>query len=59
MAFNVIGALSGPSALDDIVRAARAELDDVRLLPVIGADERFAADALRNVVVVATRAGSF
>jgi spermidine synthase len=55
MAFNVIGALSGDGPLDAIVRAARAELDDVRLLPVIGANERFAADALRNVVVVATR----
>lgn len=55
MAFNVIGALSGDGPLDAIVRAARAELDDVRLLPVIGANERFVADALRNVVVVATR----
>jgi hypothetical protein len=55
MAFNVIGALSGDGALGAIVRAARAELDDVRLLPVIGANERFTADALRNVVVIATR----
>jgi hypothetical protein len=55
MAFNVIGALSSDGPLRAIVRAARAELDDVRLLPVIGADEHFAVDALRNVVVIATR----
>jgi spermidine synthase len=55
-AFNVIGVLSGGGPLDAIVRASRAELDDVRLLPVIGANERFAADALRNVVVVGSRA---
>jgi len=54
-AFNVIGALAGDGPVRRVVRAARSVFDDVRLVPVVALDEAYAADALRNVVVVATR----
>ena len=38
-----------------IERAMRAELTEVRLVPVLDADEDFAAAATRNVFLVASR----
>jgi spermidine synthase len=57
LAFNVIGPLSPGSAVHAIADAARAELASVRLVPVLGEREVFAASTARNVVVIATRAG--
>ena len=37
------------------MRALKADFSDVRLLPVIGADERFYSSAARNIVLVALR----
>jgi predicted O-methyltransferase YrrM len=56
MAFNVIGTLDEPGPVRDIVRAARAELDSVRIVPVMGLDETYSPSTRRNVVVLATRA---
>jgi spermidine synthase len=55
MAINVIGTLDGRSPVRDVLRAARAELSDVRVVPVMTADEAYSPGARRNVVVVATR----
>lgn len=53
-AFNVIGALSGPGPVQAIVRLARAEFADVRMLPVLALSEEYAPSTRRNVVVVAS-----
>lgn len=55
LAFNVVGTLAQGSVVQAIARAARAELDDVRLVPVLDRDEVYSPTALRNVVVVAFR----
>jgi spermidine synthase len=54
-AFNVIGTLAGDGVTRDVERAAAAAFDDVRLIPVLGRGETYAADTLRNVVIVASR----
>ena len=58
MAFNAIGTLAGPSAVQAVEEAARTVLADVRLVPVLDQDEPYAPDALRNVVVLGGRASS-
>ena len=55
LAFNVIDALLGDGPLQRIQRAARRELEDVRIVPVLDPDESYAADAVRNVVLLASR----
>lgn len=55
VAFNIIGTLRGPGPVATLVNAARTIFEDVRMIPVIASDETYAEDALRNVVVVATR----
>ncbi len=55
VAFNVVGTLGGQSAVQEVVGAARQELSDVRLLPVVEAQETALPWTLRNVVVVASR----
>lgn len=54
-AFNVVGALRGEGPGREVERAARAELDEVRLVPVLDPGERFEPEARRNVVVVGVR----
>jgi hypothetical protein len=39
----------------EVVQGAKAELDDVRLVPVVSVAETFSPDAPRNVVVIGTR----
>lgn len=56
MAFNVIGTLGGRSAVQIVERSARAELSDVRLVPVVDPRETYSPDAERNVVVLGGRA---
>jgi spermidine synthase len=55
VAMNVIGALGVPGPVRDVERAARAELDDVRLVPVLDPGEAFSPCALRNVIVLGSR----
>lgn len=55
VACNVIGTLTGSSAVQSFVAAARATFDDVRSVPVVELGERYWGETLRNVVVVATR----
>lgn len=55
VACNVIGTLAGDGPVQRFVSAARTSFDTVRILPVLDLDERYSPDALRNVVVVATR----
>ena len=52
MAFNVVGTLTGTSDVQVVERAARRELDEVRLVPVIDPGESFSPFAVRNVVVL-------
>ncbi len=52
MAFNSIGSLARSSPVRRVERAARAELDHVRLVPVLDPDETYSAAATRNVVVL-------
>jgi spermidine synthase len=54
IALNVIGALSG-GAVEAVAQAASREFAELRLVPVMEPGERFAAEALRNVVIVARR----
>jgi spermidine synthase len=54
-ALNVIGTLDGRGTVAAVARAARAELDAVRLLPVVTVDEDYFPGTLRNVVVVGSR----
>jgi spermidine synthase len=53
VAWNVIGTLAGDGAVQDLAAAARRAFGTVRIVPVVELDERYAAEALRNVVVVA------
>jgi spermidine synthase len=53
MAFNVIGSLQGDEAFRDVAEVVRRQLQDVRIVPVVSAAERFDATARRNIVVVA------
>lgn len=55
VACNVIGSLAGSSAVSTFVAAASAQFEQVRVVPVVARGERYAADTLRNVVVVAVR----
>jgi spermidine synthase len=55
LACNVIGTLAGDGPVHTFVAAARRVFDSVRMHPVVDLDETFSGDALRNVVVVASR----
>jgi spermidine synthase len=55
LACNVIGTLAGDGPVRSFVAAARGVFESVRMHPVLDLDETFSGDALRNVVVVATR----
>jgi SAM-dependent methyltransferase len=55
LAFNTIGPLEAPSPVRLVERRARAELRDVRLVPVLDRNEDFAREAVRNVIVLASR----
>jgi spermidine synthase len=55
MAFNVVGSLDGAEPVCGVVRAAAAEFEDVRVVPVMTPDENYNAGAIRNVVVIGTR----
>ena len=55
VACNIIGTLSGRGPVSDFVSAVRPIFERVRILPVVDLDESFSGDALRNVVVIATR----
>ncbi len=56
VACNIIGTLAERGEVAEFVRSARGVFDSVRVVPVVALDERYAVDALRNVVVVAVRA---
>jgi spermidine synthase len=51
-AFNVVGTLDVSGAVRSVVRAAASFFDDVRVVPVMIATERFDPSSPRNVVVV-------
>jgi spermidine synthase len=53
LALNLIGTLAGAGIVRAVERAARGELDDVRLVPVVAPDEAYSATDLRNVVLLA------
>ncbi len=55
LAFNVIGTLGETGEVQRIERSARAELQDVRLVPVLDPGEAYSPMAVRNVVLVARR----
>jgi len=55
LAFNVVGALSGSGPVQQVERAARQALHDVRLIPVLDPGESFSPHALRNVVVLGSK----
>lgn len=55
MACNVIGKLAGGGPVQTFVSAARTAFDTVRILPVVDPNEDYSSNALRNVVVVASR----
>jgi predicted membrane-bound spermidine synthase len=55
MAINVVGHLSGPGPVRSVVDAVRAVFGEARAVPVVELDDD--ADVLRNVVVIARRAG--
>lgn len=55
LAFNMIGSLAGNDAVARVARAIGAVFEDVRLLPVVSLDERYAPETLRNVVIVALK----
>ena len=55
VACNVIGTLVGDGPVRTFVSAAQRAFDTVRMVPVVDLDEHYSGDALRNVVVVATR----
>ncbi|MEO8183632.1 MAG: fused MFS/spermidine synthase [Deltaproteobacteria bacterium] len=57
VAINVIGTLDGTGAVPDVVRAAQGSFEQLRVLPVMVADEEYRPSALRNVVIVASRRG--
>jgi hypothetical protein len=49
-----IGALAS-RGVREVVLGAKAELDDLRLVPVVSVGETFSPDTPRNVVVIGTR----
>jgi len=51
-AFNVIGSLELRSKTRTVIDAASSVFDDLRVVPVVTADERFDPAAARNVVLV-------
>jgi spermidine synthase len=51
-AFNVIGSLELRSKTRTVIDAASSVFDDLRVVPVMTADERFDPAAARNVVLV-------
>jgi spermidine synthase len=55
LAFNVLGALSGMGPVQQVERAARKALHDVRLIPVLDPEESFSPHASRNVVVLGSK----
>jgi SAM-dependent methyltransferase len=55
LALNLIGSLGGGGALQAIEQVARAELGDVRLVPVLDPGEAYSPMALRNVVLLGRR----
>jgi len=57
VAINVIGTLDGTGPVPDVVRAAQGSFEQLRVLPVMVADEEYRPSALRNVVIVASRRG--
>lgn len=54
VAFNTIGPLAGASDVSRVERGLRAELGDVRRVPVLDPEEAFDPSASRNVVLVAS-----
>jgi hypothetical protein len=54
-AFNVVGTLAGSGAVRSVVRAAASVFDDVRVVPVMTATEKYDSTSLRNVVVIGVR----
>jgi spermidine synthase len=56
VAINVIGTLAGAGPVRELVQALSAQLAHVRIVPVLDTEEAYAAESLRNVVVIATRA---
>jgi spermidine synthase len=54
-AFNVIGTLAGDGVARVVERAAAGAFEDVRVVPVLGREEAYAPETLRNIVVVASR----
>ncbi len=54
-ALNVIGALDGRGPVAEVLEGARASFDDLRVVPVMTADEDHAPATRRNVVVVGRR----
>jgi len=57
VAINVIGTLNGEGPVPEVVHALRAGFARLRILPVMHGDEAYAPEALRNVVIVASRSG--
>jgi spermidine synthase len=57
VALNVIGTLGGPGPVQDVARILSSGFERLRIVPVLASNERYCADALRNVVLVASRAG--
>lgn len=54
VAINVIGTLGGSGPVREIVQALSARFAQVRIVPVLSTDEAYAAETLRNVVVIAS-----
>jgi spermidine synthase len=55
VAINVIGTLNGEGPVPEVVHALRAGFERLRILPVMHGDEAYSPEALRNVVIVASR----
>jgi spermidine synthase len=55
VAINVIGTLRGKGPVRDLVRLARGVFEEVRLVPVIGYEETYEPDTIRNLVVIGAR----
>jgi spermidine synthase len=55
LACNLIGTLANTGPVSGFVSSARRLFKDVRILPVVDPNESFTANALRNIVVIATR----
>jgi hypothetical protein len=57
MAINVVGPLAGSGQPSAVARAMGAELDDVRLVPVLDEGEAYSPHAARNVVILGSYCG--